>query len=137
MKRYCNEDKSLIENYELAKADNFKGWCIHHKLEHPSDDIWVSIQELIDKNLYYNRPASELIFMRLSDHTALHNNEYTKELKAGESSLLKNGKPLMIDGIVYRSSYEAAALGVSQGTIRNWAKHSVKTNHNCKYIKEN
>ena len=31
--QYCKDDLSKIENYELAKADNFKGWHIHHRLE--------------------------------------------------------------------------------------------------------
>lgn len=31
--RYCKEDISNIENYELAKADNFEGWVIHHRDE--------------------------------------------------------------------------------------------------------
>ena len=30
---YCSEDISLIENYEKAKTDNFKGWVMHHRLE--------------------------------------------------------------------------------------------------------
>lgn len=36
--KYCCEDISKIENYELAKRDNFSGWVIHHRLEtHTSD----------------------------------------------------------------------------------------------------
>ena len=31
--KYCCEDISKIENYELAKRDNFRGWVIHHRLE--------------------------------------------------------------------------------------------------------
>lgn len=31
-KRYCIEIDN-IENYEKAKADNFKEWCLHHRLE--------------------------------------------------------------------------------------------------------
>ena len=30
---YCKDDITKIENYELTKADNFKGWVIHHMLE--------------------------------------------------------------------------------------------------------
>ena len=50
----------LIENYELAKADNFKGWDIHHKLEICGDYI-NTVSDLKMMNLYYNRPAEELI----------------------------------------------------------------------------
>ena len=30
--RYCKDYKN-IENYEMAAADNFKGWDCHHRLE--------------------------------------------------------------------------------------------------------
>ena len=32
-KRICKDDISLVENYDLALADNFKGWVMHHRLE--------------------------------------------------------------------------------------------------------
>ena len=70
-KKYCCEPLELVESYAAAKADNFAGWCIHHKLEIQQDKR-VSRQELKDKDLYYGRPASELIFMRFGDHSALH-----------------------------------------------------------------
>lgn len=66
-----------IENYQLAKASNFIGWECHHRLEtHNSDGerrlVNISKAELIALDMYYNRPASELIFMRHSEHTSLH-----------------------------------------------------------------
>ena len=75
-KRYCKEPEK-IENYEAAAADNFKGWECHHRLEtHTSDGIRREVDilaaELKALRMYYNRPASELIFMKQSDHTALH-----------------------------------------------------------------
>ena len=50
----------------------------HHRLEtHNSDGerrlIDISIKELKALNMYYNRPASEFIFMRTIDHEMLHN----------------------------------------------------------------
>lgn len=77
---YCCEPTSKIENYKLAKADNFRGWQIHHRFEtHDFDGVWqkrkihypVSMLKSLD--LYYNRPAEELIFMTRSDHMKLHN----------------------------------------------------------------
>ena len=70
-KNYCSEPLEQIENFKAAKADNFAGWCIHHRLEIQQDKR-VSRQELKDKDLYYDRPASELIFMRFGEHSALH-----------------------------------------------------------------
>lgn len=68
------EEIEQIENYELAKKDNFKGWCIHHRLECVETGAAVncSKEALIDLNLYYNRPASELIFLTSSEHARLH-----------------------------------------------------------------
>lgn len=56
-----------IENYEKAKAENFHSWVIHHKL-----GIDMSRKQLIDLDLYYDRPIDELIFMKKSDHSRLH-----------------------------------------------------------------
>ena len=71
---YCCEDPSLIENYQLAKADNFKGWHCHHKMELVVTGAVVnaSAKDLQDWNLYYNRPADELIFLKASEHRHLH-----------------------------------------------------------------
>lgn len=60
--RYC-KDYENIENYQKAKADNFKGWCCHHNLEtHNSDgkrrDVDITASELKALDMYYNRPAS-------------------------------------------------------------------------------
>src|SRR5574344_1252507 len=75
---YCCEEISQIENYELAKADNFVDWDIHHRLETHSSDgerrlVDLTADELKVLDMYYNRPASELIFMTHSEHRSLHN----------------------------------------------------------------
>ena len=71
-KRYCSEPLDNIENYQQALADNFEGWSIHHRLEIKQDGTRVSAQELIDKGLYFGRPASELVFMKVCEHSSLH-----------------------------------------------------------------
>lgn len=73
---YCTEPEN-IENYDKAKADNFVGWCIHHRLEtHNSDGerrlIDITPAELEALGMYYYRPASELIFLRKGEHSKLH-----------------------------------------------------------------
>lgn len=75
-KRYC-KDIENVENFEKAKADNFKGWDCHHRFEtHNSDGerrlIDITVDELIALEMYYNRPASELIFMKENEHSSLH-----------------------------------------------------------------
>ena len=74
-KSYCSEPLDKIEHYEEALAEDFAGWCIHHRLEIQPDGTRVSAQELKDKGLYYNRPASELVFMRREEHISLHHKD--------------------------------------------------------------
>lgn len=64
--KYCAEPEN-IENYEKAKADNFIGWCCHHR-----KGVDISKKELIASEMYFNRPANELIFMKQSEHRSLH-----------------------------------------------------------------
>lgn len=66
----------LIENYELAKADNFDGWEIHHKIElHPDGSTRFTSKSLKDIGLYYNRPANELIWMTTFEHNSIHHKQ--------------------------------------------------------------
>ena len=72
---FCKSDEyELIENYELAKADNFKGWDCHHRLAlHPDGSLRFTRESLKKLDLYVNRPASELIFLTHSEHARIHN----------------------------------------------------------------
>ena len=69
---FCYEPLELVENYQQALAEGFAGWCMHHRLEIQPDGTRVSMKELKDKGLYYGRPASELVFMRTTEHNRLH-----------------------------------------------------------------
>ena len=71
LKTFCCEDISLIENYETAINDNTQIYCCHHRLE-IKNEKQISKIELIKKDLYYNRPAKELIFLTRSEHSKLH-----------------------------------------------------------------
>ena len=75
--KYCCEDISKIENYDLAKRDNFRGWVIHHRLEtHTSEGerrlVDISREELKALGMYYHRPSEELIYLTKSEHQKLH-----------------------------------------------------------------
>ena len=71
---YRNKDRHLIENYELAKKDNFKGWCIHHRLEFDLEGNEVHTPASLKKlGMYYRRPYFELIYMTRHEHQILHN----------------------------------------------------------------
>lgn len=66
--RYCERGRiEEIENYDLAKADNFVKWEIHHR-----NGLYCSRKELKSKKLYWNRPPEELIFLTWSEHASLH-----------------------------------------------------------------
>ena len=63
----------LIENYEIAKLDDFKDWVIHHRLELTIDGSFAhSAKDLIRLDMYYNRPPYELIWMRRNEHSSMH-----------------------------------------------------------------
>ena len=64
--RYCKEYEN-IENYQKALADNFVGWCCHHR-----KGVYIAVEKLKALGMYYNRPASELIFLTESEHDILH-----------------------------------------------------------------
>ena len=87
--RYCDNTEN-IENYEKAKADNFKGWQCHHRLEtHNSDGeqrfVDVTGDELKALDMYWHRPANELIFLTRKEHRQLH--------MKGKPSLNKGKRP--------------------------------------------
>ena len=78
-KRYCCEDISLIENYQAAISDQTRMWDIHHRRE--CDDEGKTLftkKQLIEMNLYYQRPANELIFVTRSIHIKIHKDEQHK-----------------------------------------------------------
>lgn len=79
--KYCT-DITKIENYEKAKADDFKGWVRHHRLEtHNSDGekrfVELTPAELKVLGVYYKRPPEELIWVTREEHLNLHR-EYKK-----------------------------------------------------------
>lgn len=60
-KRLC-KDINNVENFELAQRNHFKGWELHHRLETHNSigqrrTVDISAKELIELDMYYNRPA--------------------------------------------------------------------------------
>lgn len=87
VKNFCNEDISLIENYDKALNDT-KTWDCHHRRE---TDEGLSVKQLKEQGLYLNRPASELIFLTHEEHTSLHKSGklQSKEQKEKHSESIK------------------------------------------------
>lgn len=74
---YCSEDPSLIENYDKAINDNTQTWVCHHRLE---NELKVCRNYLLNHDLYFNRPASELILLTREEHCRLHST-FNRQLK--------------------------------------------------------
>ena len=95
---YC-KDYENIENYEAAKKDNFKGWECHHRLEtHNSDGerrlIDITKKELIALNMYYDRPAEELIFLTIKGHSVFRKGKHLSAQTRKKLSEANKGKTL-------------------------------------------
>ena len=77
-KVFCRKgEEEKVLHYAEAKADNFKGWVRHHRLEtHTSDGflrlVQLSKAELIALDMYYERPAEELIWLKAGVHRTVH-----------------------------------------------------------------
>ena len=101
-KSFCSEDISLIENYHKAISDEKRTWDIHHRRECDENGRTLfTHKQLKEKNLYYKRPASELIFVTRSMHWKLHREIYEKRGKilgkiVGMKTGAKNGKKCSI-----------------------------------------
>lgn len=101
---YSCTNIELVENYELAKADNFKDWHCHHRLEtHNSDGekrlVSISMEELKALGIYYNRSPEELIFLTKSNHSRLHASmQVHSEEERKRISESKKGKPTWVKG---------------------------------------
>ena len=96
---YFCKDYENIENYEKAKADDFKGWDCHHRLETWTSDgerrlVNITVAELKALDVYYNRPANELIFLRKSEHRLLHHKgkHYSEETRNKIGTAKKGNK---------------------------------------------
>lgn len=81
LNKFCCEDISLIENYEKAIADTTQTWDCHHKKE----DEGYSQKQLKEMELYFERPASELILLTHAEHSSLHH----KNKKCSENTKRK------------------------------------------------
>ena len=65
--RYCRDDYRTIRGYDDAVKSPHRS-CIHH-----INELTFTSDELKKMNMYYNRPASELIWLSYSDHSKWHN----------------------------------------------------------------
>ena len=88
--KYC-KDIENVENFEKAKADDFKGWHCHHRLETYTSDgerrlVDISRKELLALDMYWHRPAEELIFLTSREHGSLHKHSEETKKKLREAN---------------------------------------------------
>ena len=125
-KYYC-KDYENIENYEKAKADNFKCWQCHHRLEtHNSDGerrlVDFTRKELIALDIYWHRPASELIFLTAVEHMSLHKKGKPKsEEHRKKLSEANKGKPVWNKGKKF-SEETRNKIGEANKGKNTWTK---------------
>ena len=93
-KKYSKDDISKIENYDKAISDNTQIWDCHHRAEILPCGRF-SVDDLKKFDLYWFRPASELIFLTKSEHGRLHGRrrQFSEETKEKWSKARK-GKSL-------------------------------------------
>lgn len=106
--KYCCESYESIENYEEAVNDTEKIWVCHHRLETHNPDgtrrsVRLSVDDLKLWDLYYNRPANELIYLTKAEHRRIHAIPKT-EVKVEERTLTsKDGRVIAAVYSAYKS----------------------------------
>lgn len=91
-KSFCRDDYTKIENYKEAVNDNTQTWELHHRNEFTLDGEFAhTANELKKMNMYFKRPANELIFLQRSVHKSLHakNRKISEETRKKISDTLK------------------------------------------------
>ena len=138
--RKCSGDISMIENYEQAISDS-ELWDCHHRLEIQEDGSEISPDELKQKGMYYHRPPNELIFLRRSEHNAIHGRVFksghemkdgfrgmrhtdrTKKILSDKASKRNTGKKWFSDGVNNRFC-KSCPVGFHRGRKVHWETHN-------------
>ena len=131
-KKYCCEDLSKIENYEVA-LNSDKVYVVHHRLEIQENGVYLSSIDLIKQDLYFKRPASELIFLSKSDHASLHANNNTGFLGKNHTEETKQKISKSLYGKKRWPMLEETKMKIGAA---NKGKHNHKGENNPFYGKE-
>lgn len=67
LKKYCREPIENIKGYREAVESEDSGYLCHH-----INELTFIKAELKKMNMYFNRPASELVIMTRAEHKAWH-----------------------------------------------------------------
>jgi hypothetical protein len=77
LKRYCRDNIKDIKGYKEAINSSKKYHC-HH-----INELTFTKDELKKMNMYYNRPASELVLLTHSEHSKLHQRHNMPSARVG------------------------------------------------------
>lgn len=125
-KYICCEDISLIENYEEAVNDKENIWVLHHRLEnHPDGSLRFTHKSLKKLGLYVQRPACELIFLRIDEHRKLENDIFDDERKE------KLSKRMTGEGNPFYGKHHSEETRKRWSEIRKGRPNKIKGKHNC------
>lgn len=126
-KTYCCEDISKIENYELAINDKSQMWDCHHKAETLPCGRF-SRNDLKKFNLYFDRPANELIFLTHSEHISLHRKgkKFSEETKRKISEVWKGKK---------HSEETKCKMSEARKGLNTWTKGSYWFNNGIRNVR--
>lgn len=86
LKRYCREPIERINGYKEAVESTDKFDC-HH-----INELTFTKDELILMNMYYNRPASELVLLPHSEHSKLHQRHNMPSARIGSNGPMYGDK---------------------------------------------
>ena len=128
-----------IENYDKAKAADFKGFVLHHRREEQG----YTMKQLKEMDLYYRRPANELIFLTCKEHAEIHktirsmNKKMTKEDLQRVNEIVSHFEGVVdkIDTDEWKPEWEEdPAIMCNKTLVRNFLM--VLYQHNKPYTEE-
>lgn len=92
--KFCTGNIEEIENYDLAIADTNETWHCHHRMEIQPDGVRLSKKWMVEHDIYYGLDPCMLIFLRTSEHRALHvtDRPVTDKMRKSAAVHMKNTK---------------------------------------------
>ena len=140
--KYCKDFKN-IENYDKAVVDNFKSWHCHHRLETWTSDgkrrlVDITRKELIALDMYYDRPAEELIFLTEAEHMSLHRKGKAspkKGIASSEETRNKMSKALKGKRSGYKDKHHSVETK-KKLSEENKGKHWYNNGKECRFCFE-
>lgn len=121
--RYCCEPIESIQGFKAASESSEK-YHIHHKFE----EMGLSIVDLKELGMYYNRPACELVFMNGREHIRMHS---TRDLSEAYKHILWKPGHVPEFTETHRRHISEAKKGVPVSD-----EHRAKISESCKRTKQ-